>query len=218
MSAAVDLSYIHWTGSDFDRYTAITSGNETLEMNHRIASSGNNLSVVWQENSDNNIFALTGFNSVHRRQFLADAWQATETIVSGMSLISGLDTSYNGADNIIAYSAKSSDVTSTINDLEVYCYANSQLTQLTNDSVPAYSVCLYGNELYWIGNEEILFVQIGSGTAPTTVLEDTGANLSKIKVIGSGSQKAIVWEHEDGSGMTFYRSKYKPHHGFVCKK
>lgn len=209
MATQIDLSYIHWNGNSFDDLTTITSNNRNLEMKHKITSSGTDVSVVWQQNSENDVYGLTGTNTIFRKQFVLGEWQPVETVSSELSIVTNIDTSYVNSENVIAYIAKSSNDSSSINDLEMYYTNGIQTLQLSNDNVADLSPCFLNNELYWIKSNSIVCVTNGDTSTQKVVLDNIGMSVSEIKVIGNGNnQKAIVWEYEDEDGMSFYGSEY----------
>lgn len=209
MAAQIDLSYVHWNGTSFETPVTITSNNNNYEMNHKIVCSGEEISVVWKQNSDNDVFGLTGTNSIHRKQCLSDMWQSEDTLATNLLVVSSLDASYNETGNVIAYATKSGNDVSTITDLEIYYIEDAQTNRLTSNDVADYSVCFLGEELYWISDNSIVMVTNGNVDSKISVLENTGANISDIKVVGnSNGNKAIVWEYENDTNMFFYGSYY----------
>lgn len=70
MAAAMDLYYTYWNGTSFVNTTAITANNANYEMSHRVVSSGDSISVIWQQNSENDVSALNGTNSILRKQYV----------------------------------------------------------------------------------------------------------------------------------------------------
>ena len=214
MAEKVDLSYIHWNGSSFEEKVSITSNNQDLEMNHKIVSYGDNISVVWKENSDNDVFGLTGTNSIYRKQFISGSWSEVELVKSGLSVVPTIDTSYCNGENVIAYVAKSGTDTTTISDLEIYYIDDAQTIKLTNNDIADYSVCFYEDSLYWIRNNSVISVSSNNLSSPVTIIDDLGMNVSEIKVTGNNNgDKAVVWECEDDSGMVFYSSSYNSETG-----
>ena len=155
MAAAMDLYYTYWNGTSFVNTTAITANNANYEMSHRIVSSGDSISVIWQQNSENDVFALNGTNSIFRKQYVNGAWENTEVIASGLTVVTSIDTAYADGNNVVAYTAKTNSDSSDISDLEVFYYNGSETIRLTNDSIPDYSVSLLNNELYWISGDSI---------------------------------------------------------------
>ena len=208
MANDIELSYIHWNGTELETPVSITNNNDDYEMNHKIVSSGENISIVWKQNSENDVYALKGTNSIYRKQFSSGEWQNTEVLVSDLSVITSIDTSFVNSENVVAYTAKSSADDSTANDLEVYYYDN-QITRITNDEIPDFSACFLNEELYWISDKTIVSIVNGDINTQNVVVNNTVANVSEIKVIGnSDGHKAIVWEYEDDTGMIFYVSNY----------
>lgn len=208
MSTEMELYYTHWNGSSFDNTTAITN-NSDYEMTHRIVSDGNSISVVWQQNSENDAFALSGTNSIHRRQYSAGNWQNIETIATGLSSITSLDTAYVNGNNVIAYTAKSNTDTSDISDMEVFYYNGTDTIRVTNDAVSDYSVTLLGEEMYWISGNSIVSVTNGDSTTKSIVLQNVNSNINKIKAIkNADGKKAIVWQQESDFGVNFYGTNY----------
>lgn len=208
MATDIELSYIHWNGNGFEAPILITSNNNNYEMNHKIVSSGENIAVIWKQNSENDVYALSGTNAIYRKQFSSGVWQNTETLVSDLSVITSIDTAFVNSGNVVAYTAKNSTDNSTTNDLEVYYYDN-QISRITNDEIPDFSVNFFNDELYWISDKSVVSVTNGDLNTQNIVVEDTVANVSEIKVTGnSNANKAIVWEYEDDTGMTFYASNY----------
>lgn len=208
MATDIELSYIHWNGNGFEAPILITSNNNNYEMNHKIVSSGENIAVIWKQNSENDVYALRGTNAIYRKQFSSGVWQNPEILVSDLSVITSIDTSFVNSENVVAYTAKSSTDNSTYNDMEVYYY-NNQISRITNDTIPNFSVNFFNDELYWISDKSVVSVTNGDLNTKNIVVEDTVANVAQIRVVGnSNANKAIVWEYEDDTGMMFYASNY----------
>jgi peptidoglycan hydrolase-like protein with peptidoglycan-binding domain len=208
MATKVDLHYIHWNGSSFNGSSSITNNNY-LPTHYRIISSGNNISVVWQQNTENDPFALTGTNSIHLRQFTNGSWQNIQEIVSGLPIITSMDVTYINNTAVIAYTVKTNNDLSTINDLELFYYNGTTISRLTNDNIPDYSVSFLGNELYWISGRSLMSITNGNMNAPITVVEDLGVGVSEIKAVGSVSgHRAIVWADESGVGTSLFYTRY----------
>ena len=208
MAAGIDLYYTHWNGSTFNNTAAITSNNQNLETGYKIASSGNNLSVVWQVNTENDSFGLSGTNTIYRKQFTNGAWGNQETLASGLGIVNSIDTTYIGANNVAAYTTTGAGSTD-VNDLELYYFNGTSTTQLTNNDTPDYSADFWNNELYWLSDNSIVSITNGSISTQTTVAENIGVNVPKIEVIGNSSgAKTVVWEQGTEEGLNFYGIQY----------
>lgn len=208
MAEQMDLYYTHWNGTSFSNATAITTNNTNYEMSHQIASSGGDISVIWQQNTENDPMAMSGVNTIYRRQFTNGSWQNTETISENLSIINSLGTAYSNDKNIIVYSAKTSDDFSTMNDLELFYFDGAKIERLTNDNVPDYSVNLSNDELYWISDGSIASIKMGNMDTKQ-IISTVNGNVTKIKVISDAEdKKSIVWEQENEERMYFYGIDY----------
>ncbi len=209
MSSNIDLQYTHFNGSSFENTTAITSNNSNMEMMHKVVSNGDNISVVWVQNSENDNFGLTGTNSVFRKESTNGNWSDIETVDSDLQVISSIDTSYNASNNIIAYTTKTGDDNSTANDLEVFYYNGNHVEQLTNDNIPDYSISLLGNELYWVNDNSLTQVTDGDINTKNVIVKNIDITATNIKTIeNSNGNKAVVWEQNVDDSATFYVVNY----------
>ena len=207
ISKNVELYYTHWNGSDFVDTVSITSNNANYETSQKISVNENNLSIIWIENEENDLFA-TGGNSIHRKQFINGVWNDTEVLAYNLSIINSLNTSYIDDKNIVIYSAKASDDYSTLNDYELFCIKDTEITRLTNNEVPDYSIVFVDGDLYWISGNSIMVARNGN-MDNKQIIKTLNSAVSKIKVIREPDyNESIVWEIEDTTGMTFYGINY----------
>ena len=209
MSSNIDLQYIHWNGTTFNNSAQITSNNNHLEMMHKIVSYGNNVSVVWIQNSQNDSLGLTGLNSIFRKQCSNGLWMNTETINSNLNVIPSIDTSYNSANNVIAYITKTgSDLTQT-NDLEVFYYDGTSNTQISDDETVDYSVSLVGDKLFWISGSTLIKTNLNDVTSKETIVENMDVTSNKIKSFSnSNGDISIVWEQTSENENALYSINY----------
>lgn len=204
MSPKMELYYSHWNGTTMENTTAITSSNQNLEMTYSVASSGNNISVVWQENSNNDSLVMSGTNSIHRRQCINGAWQDIENLASNLSTINSIETRYMSDSNVVVYSAKSN----LDEDLEIFYYDGNGTVEFTNDDVHDYSVDILDDEIYWISENSINCVTNGDISAKQTVQTFDGT-VTEINVIGNDNgDKLIVWTLADETKVDFYATDF----------
>ena len=207
MTPNMELHYAHWNGNSMENITSLTS-NGSYESKHMIASNGNDITVVWQENSENDPFGLTGTNQIYRKQFKNGSWQESEIIASGLNPINSIATSYVGANNVVAYTAKTNSATSSMDDLEVF-YFDGSTSRITNDTIPDYSVTFLDEELYWISNNTVVSVTGGDVTTKTTAIAQIPDSVSNIKALkNTNGQKAIVWSQDDDVNTKIYGTYY----------
>lgn len=204
MSQEMELYYSHWDGTTMENITAITSSNQNLEMTYSVSSSDNNISVVWQENSNNDSLVMSGTNSIHRRQFIDGSWQDIENIASDLSTINSIETGYINDSNIVVYSAKSN----LDEDLEIFYSDGTQIIEFTNDDVHDYSVDILNDEIYWISENSINCVTSGDISTKQTVQTFDGT-VTEINVIGNDNgDKSIVWTLADETKVDFYATDF----------
>lgn len=207
MSTNLELYYSYWNGTKFVNTIAVTD-NDNYEFGHKIVAHNNDVSIVWQQNYENNPLSSSNTNAIYRRQFTQNKWNGVENVASNLSFINTVDTGYNGATNIIAYTAKTSESSDTINDLEVF-YFDGTTSQITDDNVPDYSVTVIDNQIYWISNGTVYSITNGQSTDKTAVLTGIPNNISEIRVIqNNAGQKALIWLQEDNGEAKFYGSRY----------
>lgn len=205
MSSNMEIIYTHWNGNSFDNTYRVTNNNQ-YEMNYKMSASNDEISIVWQQNSNNDPFAASGSNSIYRKEFTNGAWQEIEEIASDIGTINSIDTAYINGENVIAYAATDSEVIS-IDDFEIFYYDLTGISKLTDDSTPDYSVSFLDDELLWINNNSILTKNKTS--AIKVVLSDIGSGISEIKAVeGTDGRKAIVWTQNDNTDTKFYISYY----------
>lgn len=207
MTPNMELYYAHWNGSSFDNIASITDNN-IYESRHTIAFSGNNISVVWLENSENDPFGLDGTNQICRKQFRNGSWENTETVATGLNPVNSIATSYVGTSNVVAYAAKTNSDTTSMEDLEVF-YFDGSITRITNDTIPDCSVTFLDNELYWISNNSVVSVIGGDAESKSIAIAqmpDSVSNISALK--NANGQKAIVWSQDDEADTKIYGANY----------
>lgn len=209
MSTNIDLNYTHFNGTSFDNSVAITTNNNDMEMMHKVVSNGDDISVVWVQNSENDTFGLTGTNSVFRKEYTNGKWRDIETVDSDLQVISSIDTSYDGSDNIIAYTTKTGNDTTTIDDLEIFYYDGNNAKRLTNDDHPDYSISLLDNELYWISENSLVQVIDGDIDTKNIVIDNLDITATNVKALkNANGNKAVMWEQNIDNSSTFFVTNY----------
>lgn len=209
MSTNIDLQYTHFNGTSFDNSAAITTDNNDMEMMHKVVSNGDDISVVWVQNSENDTFGLTGTNSVFRKECTNGNWGDIETVDSNLQVISSIDTSYDGTKNIIAYTTKTEEDKSTVDDLEIFYYNGNRVKQLTDDNIPDYSISLLDNELYWINGNSLVKITDGDVDTKITVTENMDITATNIKALkNANGNKAVMWEQNVDNSSTFFVTNY----------
>ena len=207
MSTNMELYYTHWDGEVFSGTVALTS-NLDYETNCSLTSNGDDVTVVWQQNSENDPFSAEGTNSIHRKQLVGGKWQSEETIASNLPIVNSIACSYIGNNSVVAYSAKTNTDMSSVDDMEVYYYGDGELSRVTENSTSDTSVYFMDDKLYWMGNHAIMCMTGGGAATVETVVDNLPESVSTFKVLKSANgQKAIVWEDVNEKAQ-FYGTYY----------
>jgi len=207
MSTNMELYYTHWDGTAFSGTESITN-NSAYETNFDLASNGDNITVVWQQNSENDPFALEGTNSIHRRQLIGEDWQSEEVIASNLSIVNSIACSYVNNSSVAAYSVKTNMDNTSADDMEVYYYSGGKLSRVTENNTSDTSVYFLDDELYWLSNGSIMSMASGNIEAIKPVITNLSGSVSTFKVLrNSSNQKSIVWEQADEK-VQFYGAYY----------
>ena len=209
MAENTDLQYIHWNGTSFNNSSRITNNNSNLEMMHKVVSNGTDISIIWAQNSVNDTFGMSGTNSIHRKTYSSGAWQSIENIANNLNIISSLDTAYNSSSNVIAYTTKTGNDTTTVDDLELFYYSNNSSIQLTNDSVVDYSLSMIGDELYWINGNSLVRITNGDISTLETIVETMDVTSNKLKTFSNNNGDiSIIWEQTNENENSLYGINY----------
>ncbi len=213
MASGIDLRYARFNGSTFTDITPITCSNTVYESNPRLAVHNGEVSVIWQENSDDDVFGSSGTNSLHRRQLNDGVWSDRELLVSEVGFISSVETAYDGDVNVVAYTAKTGDDLELMEDMELFYIEGSTHQRLTNDTSTDYSVSFLNSgdqvELYWCSDLVVKYI-VGGNISDITELDfSLGVSNTDIQVVANDyGDKAILWEHPKDFGSELYVSYY----------
>lgn len=208
MASEMDLYYAHWNNGSVE-YFPVTEENYDYEMAHTLAADGENVSVVWEQNSENDPFGINGTNAIFRRQFINGEWQNTEKLADEVMLVNSLESQYVDGINLVAYSAKTTNDTSTLDDTEIFYALGGETDpiQITDNSVADYSLSFAGKDLFWISGNSVMSVY-GFGQ-PDERIANLAQNASKVKAISNAAgDKAIVWTQDNGTNTQFFASFY----------
>lgn len=210
MKKSTEIYYAKFDGANFIDVTNLTAEpNAKHEMATAIAAYNNEISVIWVENSEDDVFGLSGVNSIFRKTQKDGNWEATQKVESGMPLITSLDTSYCNGTNVIAYSVDTDGDINTNTDSEVNIIEGIQKKQLTNDSVIDSSVKFAvgdnNADLYWNSDGQIKYA-LGGTYSDINILQNvTNIGIVDFQIMKNASgDKAIVWEQGDGFKQELY--------------
>ena len=165
-----------------------------------IAANNGEVTVVWKENSANDLWGDEGTYSIFRKKYSDYEWGTTTACVSGKPIIYDVKVGYVNDAATIAYLLDLDGDTGTTDDIEVYKYVGSSTTRVTNNSVCDDRIQFCSGTLYWFSNGEL------RNTAGT--LELTSEEEVRLIADANGSIVAVFKYAIDGFNTELYAARY----------
>lgn len=165
-----------------------------------IAASNGEVTVVWKENSVNDLWGDEGTYSIFRKKYSDYEWGTTTTCVSGKPIIYDVKVGYVNEAATIAYILDLDGDSGTTDDIEVYKYVGSSTTRVTNNSVCDDRIQFSNGTLYWFSNGEL---RNTVGTLGLTSEEEV-----RLISDANGSIVAVFKYAIDGFNTELYAARY----------
>lgn len=202
MLAATDVYYAVYENGSFGIPELITeSGNGRLETMVNLAVNGNTQTVVWVENSENDIYLLNGKNSIYQRTCENGVWEPEKCLASELNDITSLAASYVNGHLAVAYTMDMDDDCATTGDTEVFLYKDGETKRITSNNSCDRSVSFLGSTLYWCGTDEIMQAP-GDGSGNDSSTGVSSAN--SYQVMEKNGERAILVNVVNGFESTLY--------------
>ena len=165
-----------------------------------IAANNGEVTVVWKENSANDLWGDEGTYSIFRKKYSDYEWGTTTACVSGKPIIYDVKVGYVNDAATIAYLLDLDGDAGTTDDIEVYKYVGSSTTRVTNNSVCDDRIQFCSGTLYWFRNGEL---RNTAGTLGLTSEEE-------VRLIddANGSIVAVFKYAIDGFNTELYAARY----------
>ena len=175
-----------WNGNGFDTPIRVTQ-NALLDQTPQISVNNGNATVVWVQNSDNNLMGTTGENSI--MSYTNGTVKTEKTVTKAIT-----NMSIEFIDGIlnIAYEADWDNNLSTIDDREIYNIADGKVKIITDNSI-ADTHPLYGElngdiVLFYYSDGKIVYLK--DGTENTVV---SGIATDQFTTVSNGNSTAVLW-------------------------
>ena len=175
--------------------TNISGDNGVFDTDPQIVSTAQGLTVVWRQNSANDVFGLSGDTSVLAATLTENTW-TTEVLASQMGMLSGITAYAENGKLVVCFSAD------TDGDLELFEIREGAVTQLTDndhmDSLPTWE----NGVLYRYENDQLTD---GKQAIPDAAEGGCYQYVSS----GDGSFRAVLYTLSEGNaGNNIYASVY----------
>lgn len=175
-----------WNGNGFDTPIRVTQ-NAVLDQTPQISVNDGNATVVWVQNSDNNLMGTTGENSI---MSYTNGTVKTEKIVT--KAITNMSTEFIDGILNIAYEADWDNNLSTIDDREIYNIADGKVKIITDNSIadthPLYGELNGAIVLFYYSDGKIVYLK--DGTENTVV---SGIATDQFTTVSNGNSTAVLW-------------------------
>ena len=150
----VDLYYSVYNNGTFTQEKKVTDNNVFAEMSHSIVASPDGLEIIWIENSENNIYASTGTNSLKKATILSDGSVTETEIIVETQLPFGDYVGFNNGEFNIAYTIASSGLD------RMYFYSNGNSEAIYESQLGITSVHFDGKQIMFAEGTQIGCIDI----------------------------------------------------------
>lgn len=181
------LSVFDSHSNTFSDPTVLTTpGSGVYAFKHALAVNGDDISVVWVENDENDPFMVTGLNSIYRRSLVDGIWQPVVCLADQLIAVNSLAVDYWDDVPVVAYSNEPDYETD--GDIEVFLVEGTAVRQLTQNEVDDKQVMFLNGTLYWYaGGSLIALAQ--DDLAPSIIKDDCPPYF---RLLHNGSELAML--------------------------
>ena len=185
----VELYSVTYSDGKMGEVTQVTSDNSVYEMMQSVAVNGDQKTVIWVENSDNDPFQATGTESIQMAVYDDGKW-ARSTVAGDLENVSNLCASYAGDKLQIAYETVSGD------EGKIVLVQNRKSTEFTGTNAELESGILYytddkGLQAYDVATNVTEMIRQGV-SGEFTVL-DNGTDKALVTTIYNGYDSELVY-------------------------
>lgn len=198
-----EIYIAEFNGTSFDTPKRLTN-NSIIDTQPQLTVNGNEVTVVWTQNTDNNIFGFTGTNAIYQMTYNGSEWGEAQEIASGLNTVAYLTVGYMDGSVVIAYSLDEDNDLSTINDREIYVSRYGEIEQFTDndviDSNPVIEDINNVPALFWYSNNNVNYVTDLDDKVLNTISADGISQLTDdYSILSNGNSTAVLWTTvEDG--------------------
>ena len=197
VSKSMELYIAKFNGTAFDTPTRLTN-NDIMDAQPQIATDGNSVTLVWTQNTENNILGYTGKNAIYQLTYDGSSWSDATPLVSDLNTIAHLTVGYMGNIPVVAYVLDGDNDLNTIADREIYLVRNGSVERFTNndviDSNPVFETINGVPALFWYSGDNICYVTDLDTQVLNTVSADGIYQLTDdYSIMSNGNSTVILW-------------------------
>ncbi len=180
------------------------SGNGIAEMCAEIAVDGDQMAVVWVENSVNDRYFSEGVNTIYLRTFDGSKWQDKQQVATKLAYINSVAVGFVDNAPNVAYVIDKDGKQSTPKDVELYVWKGKKVTRVTSDKKPDTCVQFLGDQLFWSSNGEVMQMTVGK---MKSIKSTKVTGVQDMVVLQNSTNKAILFVGTDGFKSELYLSE-----------
>ena len=197
VSKSMELYIAKFNGTAFDTPARLTN-NDIMDAQPQIATNGNSVTLVWTQNTENNILGYTGKNAIYQMTYNGSSWSDATPLVSDLNTIAHLNIGYMGSIPVVAYALDGDNDLNTIADREIYLIRNGSVERFTNndviDSNPVFETINGIPALFWYSGDNICYVTDLDTQVLNTVSADGIYQLTDdYSIMSNGNSTVILW-------------------------
>jgi len=208
MLAHTNIYYALFENGSFSKPFLLTEAdNDTMELDAKVTSNGEQIAVAWMENSENDPFYTSGTSRIGLKICENGMWKETTYVLDGLIGVTDMDLAYIDDVLSIAYVKDTDGDINTKEDRDVFLYRKGIVIRLTNDQkTDSNLVFSEKGQLYWLSDGEIVKV---SKDNVHEVKTSGITGLYEFKVIENSAGNAIVFPIKEGFRSELYVSREK---------
>ena len=197
LMGCLDLWYTEFDGESFSTPVCVSEqGNGFSKENYTLTMNAGRTVVAWTENSENDIFGLSGTNTLYQRSIENGSAGDVRTVASTESGISDVTMDTGNEEAKLSYRL--------IDGNESLLYIednNGTASQAVSGTGIAYSQW-FGGELYYL-KDNALYVDRDGGPVALGI-----SGINNFKIVRNGDIVSLLTNVRDGNYSEIYRSNY----------
>lgn len=205
MAKNIDIYYSDFDGTKWSTPINLSDTEDTYEFAPDIAVNGDEITVAWITNSDNDYFAFSGTNTIYTKVFNG-TWGENTVVAEELGSVANLNVSYIDGKAAVTYTEDTDNNAETSDDVELFEIYEGQLTQITDDEVTDYGLTKTSDGYYWIHDNQLW--ERNSNGVELIEIPILPVYLNNAKILTNGTDKVIVYEQADEYSSDLYAMYY----------
>ena len=208
IASQAEIFVTQWNGEGFDEPVQLTDNN-TLDTIPVACRSNDGITVVWVNNSENDILGITGKNSLVCKKIDNEIWEWCDqtTIKEDAGNIVNCDAVFFDEKLYIAYEIDADGNADTINDREIYLNCDGVETQITNNDVIDSNPVFGYDKLFYYSQGNISYISLNDMSKATIFTESKQGLTDDFNICkNTYGENAVIWASTSEDDYVLYAS------------